>query len=70
MFPIYEVSAAPHFPQPLKPFAIASESETLVSQNVQRHRSRGLRRRDLRRAHRQLIEHTALGQYLLLRSDR
>jgi hypothetical protein len=33
MFPIYEVSAAPHFPQPLKPFTVTAESETLASQN-------------------------------------
>jgi hypothetical protein len=32
MFPIYEVSAAPHFPQPLKPFAVTAGAETLVSQ--------------------------------------
>jgi hypothetical protein len=32
MFPIYEVSAAPHFPQPLKPFAATADAEALVSQ--------------------------------------
>jgi hypothetical protein len=33
MFPIYEISAAPHFPQPLKSVAGTAAPETLASLN-------------------------------------